>query len=135
MRVFLDTNVLAAAFATRGLCSDLVREVLENHELVTSLEILAELKRILVTKFKTPAEQTEEALDIIHSSALLSSPSKGAEYDIKDTDDIPHLSSAESVACSAFVTGDKELWKLSPAGGMKICSPRDFWEMISAEQD
>jgi len=28
VRVFLDTNVLVAAFATRGLCADLMRVVL-----------------------------------------------------------------------------------------------------------
>ncbi|MDT8388963.1 MAG: putative toxin-antitoxin system toxin component, PIN family [Lentisphaeria bacterium] len=135
MKVFLDTNVVAAAFATRGLCSDLVREVLENHELVTSLEMLAELKRVLLRKFKISAEQTEEALDIIHSSALLSSPAQGAKYDIKDIDDIPHLSAAESAECTVFVTGDKELWEISPVGNMTVCSPRDFWKMISAEPD
>ncbi len=134
MKVFLDTNVLAAAFATRGLCSDLLREVLENHELVTSLDILAELKRILLTKFKISAEQAEEALDIIHSSSLVSAPSHEIEYDIADADDMPHLSAAEKAVCAVFVTGDKELWKISPAGNMLIFSPRDFWKMISAEQ-
>ena len=134
MKAFLDTNVLAAAFATRGLCSDLLREVLENHELVTSLDILAELKRILRTKFKIPAKQAEEALDIIHSSSLVSAPSQELEYDITDADDMPHLSAAEKAGCAVFVTGDKELWKISPAGNMLICSPRDFWKMISAEQ-
>ena len=52
MRVFLDTNVLAAGFATRGLCSDLIREVLENHEWVCSDAILTELQRILTKKFR-----------------------------------------------------------------------------------
>ena len=56
MRVFLDTNVLAAGFGTRGLCSDLIRETLENHELITSLEILAELKRFFRKEFKVPAD-------------------------------------------------------------------------------
>lgn len=134
MKVFLDTNVLAAAFATRGLCSDLIREVLENHELVSSLEILAELKRVLNKKFKVPAEQTEEILDLIHSSAHIASPSADASYAIADSEDIPHISAAENSACAVFVTGDKELWKISPVGTMTICSPRDFWTMISAEQ-
>lgn len=135
MKVFLDTNVLAAAFATRGLCSDLIREVLENHQLVSSLEILAELKRILNKKFKVPREQTEEILDLIHTSAHIASPSAEASYAIADPDDVPHISAAENSACAVFVTGDKELWKISPVGSMSICSPRDFWRMISAEQD
>ena len=34
MNVALDTNVLAAAFGTRGLCADLLRVVLTGHDLV-----------------------------------------------------------------------------------------------------
>lgn len=135
MRVFLDTNVLAAAFATRGLCSDLMREVLENHELVSSLEILAKLKRILVKKFKVPTEHTEEILALIHTSAQISAPVNDASHPIADPDDIPHLSAAEHARCSVLVTGDKELWATHPIGDMSVCSPRDFWKMISAEQD
>ena len=36
MRVFLDTNVLVSAFATRGLCADVLRHVLADHQLAAS---------------------------------------------------------------------------------------------------
>ena len=133
MRVFLDTNVLAAGFATRGLCSDLIRETLENHELITSLEILAELKQILRKKFKVPAEQVEEARDLVHSCGQISEPNAQASYEIADQDDVPHLSAAERAACDFFVTGDKELWSVSPIGTMQVLSPRDFWKAMQAQ--
>lgn len=132
MKVFLDTNVLAAGFATRGLCSDIIRTVLERHEFVSSLEILAELKRVLLKKFRVPAKKAEGILELVHSSSLISEPDRDATYPIADSDDIPHLSAAEQAGCDVFVTGDKELWTLSPLGKMKIISPRDFWGMISA---
>ena len=47
MKVFLDTNVLAAAFATRGLCADLVRYVLAEHQLITGDVVLDELRDVL----------------------------------------------------------------------------------------
>jgi len=34
VKVFLDTNVLVSALATRGLCADLLRKVLTEHELL-----------------------------------------------------------------------------------------------------
>jgi predicted nucleic acid-binding protein len=74
MKVFLDTNVLAAGFATRGLCSDIIRTVLERHEFVSSLEILAELKRVLLKKFRVPAKKAEGILDLVHSSSLHAYP-------------------------------------------------------------
>ncbi len=130
MRVFLDTNVLAAGFATRGLCSDLIREVLENHDLVSSLGILIELKRILAHKFKVPAEHVEEVLDLVQSCATLAEPNPDASYKISDPDDIPHLSAAAGTECAYFVMGDKELWKLNPIDKMQVLSPRQFWEAI-----
>ena len=42
MKVCLDTNVLVAAFATRGLCADLLRTVVTKHELVIGEVILTE---------------------------------------------------------------------------------------------
>jgi hypothetical protein len=42
VKVFLDTNVLVSAFAARGLCADLLRDVLARHDLVTGdADILA----------------------------------------------------------------------------------------------
>ncbi len=133
MKVFLDTNVLSAGFATRGLCSDLIREVLENHELVVSLEILVEFKRVLTIKFKVPSEQVEDALDLVRTGSSLAEPCAMAAYDIVDTDDVPHLSAAESARCDFFVTGDKELWNVSPIGSMRVISPRNFWKAIQAQ--
>ena len=130
MKVFLDTNVLAAGFATRGLCSDVIREVLENHELVSSLEILIELKRILTNKFKVPVEHVEDVLDLVQSCAILAEPNPDASYEISDPDDIPHLSAAANTECAFFVTGDKELWKLNPIDTMQVLSPREFWEAV-----
>jgi hypothetical protein len=37
VRVCLDTNVLVAAFATRGLCADVLRTVIAEHELVLAV--------------------------------------------------------------------------------------------------
>ena len=54
MKVFLDTNVLASAFATRGLCSDVLREVFASHDLYTSIEVLKELRVVLKNKFGFP---------------------------------------------------------------------------------
>jgi putative PIN family toxin of toxin-antitoxin system len=130
MKVFLDTNVLAAGFATRGLCADIIRKTLENHELVTSLEVLAELNRILRKEFKVPDDYVEEVLGLIRSSAHISEPNPQAFYNIADQDDIPHLSAAEAAECEYFVTGDKELWSITPTGKMQVLSPRDFWKAI-----
>tara|TARA_Y100000590_G_C15710915_1_gene1010249 strand:+ start:1307 stop:1432 length:126 start_codon:yes stop_codon:yes gene_type:complete len=40
MKVFLDTNVLVSAFATRGLCADVMRVILTEHELLIGEVVL-----------------------------------------------------------------------------------------------
>ena len=59
MRVCLDTNVLVAAFATRGLCADVFRTVLAEHDLIVGEVILTELRRVLTTKFKVPSNRVD----------------------------------------------------------------------------
>jgi predicted nucleic acid-binding protein len=45
VRVFLDTNVLVSAFASRGLCADLLELVLLEHDLVSGQTVLREFTR------------------------------------------------------------------------------------------
>jgi len=130
MKVFIDTNVLVAALGTRGLCSDLMREVLENRQLVSSHGILTELRRILLKKFKLPSSETEAVIELLTAISQMAEPDATASLPIQDPDDIPHLSAAQIAQCKVFITGDKELWPLSPLGAMLVISPKDFWRMI-----
>ena len=60
MRVFLDTNVLVSAFATRGVCADVLRVVLAEHTLVMGEVVLQELKRVLVKRIGLPPGAIKE---------------------------------------------------------------------------
>ena len=55
MKVFLDTNVLVSAFTARGLCADLVRLLLAEHEVMTGEVNFVELRRVLVDRFGASA--------------------------------------------------------------------------------
>jgi uncharacterized protein len=45
VRILLDTNVLIAAFVSRGACSALLEHCSEVHDLVTSVGLLEEFAR------------------------------------------------------------------------------------------
>ena len=55
MKIFLDTNVLVSSFITRGLCADLFRIIVAEHELILSDYILTELETVLDQKIKRNA--------------------------------------------------------------------------------
>ena len=52
MRIVLDTNVLISAFASDGLCRQIVRKRALAHELITSAVLIDELRDKLRTKFQ-----------------------------------------------------------------------------------
>jgi uncharacterized protein len=133
MKVFLDTNVLVSAMATRGLCADVLREVLTSHRLVVSAPLLNELKRVLREKLRIPGELIDDVMEILQQDAHLSSPSTLSDVKIRDKDDLMILSSALNGNADLLVTGDKELLDLGKIENMEIVSPRGFWERMRTQ--
>ena len=133
MKVLLDTNVLASAAATRGLCADVLCEVLANHELVLSRQILSELRRTLRNKFGVSQELVEEFVSLIQHDTICSEPGDLPELHLKDKDDLGILAAAVSGQVHVVVTGDGELQELGHVSGIKIMSPRKFWEALTAQ--
>ena len=128
MRIFLDTNVLASGLATRGLCADVVRAVLEHHDLIVSDRMLLELQRVLRTKFRVSESQVSKFVSLLLQDALLAEELPLVDVQITDADDIPILSAARNARADFFVTGDTEVLGIGEIDSMKIMSPRQFWE-------
>ncbi len=129
MRIFLDTNVLASAFATRGLCEDVLKETLLNHEIVISAPLLNELERVLTKKFKVPVSTVKDTISFLKEDAVIAKLPGKMIIPVKDKDDVLILSSAMEGKADIFVTGDRELLNLKRLDDMQIISPREFWDM------
>jgi uncharacterized protein len=134
MKVFLDTNILASGLATRGLCSDVVRTVLELHELVVSERMLGELKRILHSKFDVPEDAAIESIWLLRQDSICGDDEPLIDVHIKDKDDIPILSAAKNAGSEVFITGDAEVRAVGKVGSMRIISPRQFWDELRGEK-
>ena len=133
MKVFLDTNVLVSAMATRGLCADVLRETLTSHELVVSAPLFHELRRVLRQKLQIPRELIEDAIEILQQDAHFATPSAVLNVKIWDKDDLTILSAALNGNADLLVTGDKELLSLGKIEDMEIVSPRGFWKKIQTQ--
>jgi putative PIN family toxin of toxin-antitoxin system len=134
MRVFLDTNVIVSATATRGLCADVFREVLLSHELIVSEPLLTELSRVLSAKFGADEEMIESVIRILKQETIFSQPSDLPDVTIRDRDDLLILASALAGRAEVLITGDKELLALGSIHTLEIISPRQFWEKIVGQQ-
>ena len=133
MKVFLDTNVIVSAVTTRGLCADVFRAVLADHNLVTSMKVLQEVQRILKVKFSVSDELIAEYLELIEEDAVLAKPGELAALLIKDTDDVQIVAAAVAANANVLVTGDREVQGLKSIQETRIVSPREFWEELTAQ--
>ena len=131
MKVFPDTNVLAAAIATRGLCSELLEITIHDHELLTCQPVLDELERVLAEKLRLPPPVVAGFLSLIRAEGTIVKPPREIPpIRIQDASDIPILACAIAGKADVFVTGDKELLDLRKVDGLIIVSPRELWHQL-----
>ncbi len=127
--MFLDTNVLVSAFATRGLCSDVVALVVSEHEFLTAEIVLEEVGRVLRLKFKASQTVVREMEAFLRNFHVEPAPRELPRVSIKDRSDLKVLGSAIAAKSEIFVTGDRELLALGETiAGLEILDPRGFWE-------
>lgn len=126
----MDTNVLVAAFVTRGLCQDVLRVVLAEHSPLASETILEELERTLKYKLRTPAHRAREVVTFIREQGDVAAPANPAPWPENDADDRWIVAAAVDGAADVLVTGDKDLLQVSGEVKFQIVTPRGFWESI-----
>jgi putative PIN family toxin of toxin-antitoxin system len=131
VKVVLDTNVLLAAFATRGLCEAVLEACLASHEIVVSEHILDELRRHLTGKLRVPADQADETVDVIREHAVVVQPTVVPDDACSDRDDLPVLGTAVAGQADCIVTGDSDLLMLERFGAILVLSPRAFHGRLS----
>jgi uncharacterized protein len=130
LRVCLDTNVLIAAFATRGLCTDVLRTVLAEHELVLGEVILTELRRVLKRKFKLPEDRILAVEAVFEGIIVVPKPDSPSRLKVRDAADRWVLATALTGDAEVLVTGDDDLLAVANDSPIRILSPRAFWELL-----
>ena len=130
MRVFLDTSVLVSAFATRGVCADVLRVVLAEHTLVTSEVVLAELRRVLRKRIGLPSATVKDIDEFLREYEVAPKPAAPAAIPEGDPDDRWVLASAIASRADLFVTGDRDLLDIASSVSVKIVDPRGFWNLV-----
>lgn len=131
MRVFLDTNVLVSAFATRGLSADVFRLVLAEHELIVGEIVVEEVRRVLGEKIGLPGRAVEEALALLEEHRVVPTAGTDPGVEVSDPPDARVLATALVAEGDVLVTGDRDLLSVSErVEEMRILDPRGFWEEL-----
>ena len=126
----MDTNVLVAAFATRGLCHDILQLVLAQPQLLVGETVLDELQRVLADKLGIPEARVSEVVGFVREHADVVAPTEPATWPDTDPADRWIAAAALNGAADILVTGDKDLLEATPLAGLRIVSPRGLWELL-----
>ncbi|NCO83685.1 MAG: putative toxin-antitoxin system toxin component, PIN family [Nitrospirae bacterium CG_4_10_14_3_um_filter_44_29] len=130
MRVVLDSNVIIAAFASRGLCSEVFEVCLSGHSIVTSEHILSEVKTNLIKKIRLPESIVKDIMEYLRDEAERVNPSELTDSPCRDKDDNIIIGTALSGNAEFIITGDEDLLVLKTYKGIDIITPREFWSRL-----
>ena len=128
--MFLDTNVLVSALATRGLCADLYERLITEHETVIGEPVILEVLDILQRKFKATPDLLVNVEAELRLLEVTPAQATAPNLPIKDKEDPWIVSCALQANVDYFVTGDAELLSLSKVENLPIISPRECWQKL-----
>lgn len=130
MKVFFDTNVVLAAFATRGLCADLFAHILLEHELLVGETVIRELRTKLRVKLKLSRKDIDDIEALLRDQTVVETPIQHLHIGIPDPDDEWIVAEASAGAADVLVTGDAALQKAAKRSPLPVVSPRELWELL-----
>jgi uncharacterized protein len=133
MIVILDSNVIIAAFSSKGLCHSLFELCLTRYSIIISDHILTEVHRILHEKFKMPTKKVNEVTNYLKNFCETQCYEKLKENICRDKDDDEILALAQSASADYIITGDKDLLVLNTFNSIPIVSPWEFWQIVKGE--
>jgi putative PIN family toxin of toxin-antitoxin system len=129
MKIILDSNVIIAAFATRGLCSAIFELCLDRFDVLLSETIIKETFTHLNDKIKLPPAQCETIVSYLRENCTVSNIDDVDESMCRDKNDLHILGLAQHTSADYIVTGDKDLLDLIQYKSSRIVTPREFWSV------
>jgi len=131
VRVVVDTNILVSALINRGKPKKLVLKLLEEHTVILSRQMLAELADVLTRdKFAVKTAQVDRFLAVLVRKSKIVTPSSRFKIIREDPDDDVVLNTAYAGKAEYIVTGDRHLLALKEFKRTKIVKVNQMLESL-----
>ena len=122
--------MLVAAVLSGGYCNEIIDQAVQDHELYATAFILEELKKVFREKdFHAFAASVDDLLRFIDQFFTLGRTAGNVENVCRDPSDDQLLADLVLNHIDVLITGDKDLLVLKNHKGVRIRSPRDYWNL------
>jgi putative PIN family toxin of toxin-antitoxin system len=130
--VVIDTNVLISALINNGKPRKLVLKLLDEHTVILSSQMLAELTDVISRdKFSATNSQIDRFISILVKKATMVSVRSIPKVILEDPDDDVVLVTALNGKAEYIVSGDKHLLKITNYNKTQIVSVNQFIQIIA----
>lgn len=129
MRILFDTNVLVSAFMAGSSCYDVIEHSIDEHEIYYTAFVIDEFKRVFRNDFGYPEAVINELVRFITKFFIKGKTASTVENVCRDSNDNQVLADTVVNDIEIIITGDKDLLDLKTYKGIKIITPREYWEL------
>jgi putative PIN family toxin of toxin-antitoxin system len=119
-----------AAFVARGLCADLLRLVLSEHDLVIPEVVAEEVRRVISTKLKADQSALSGVEAVFERCSVVPNSNVPCPISLRDPDDERVLAGALAAGVEILVSGDQDLLVVAEESPLRILSPRGFLTLV-----
>ena len=131
MNIVLDTNIFISGIFWKGDPYKILLLWKERKiQLVSSIEIIAEISRILSDfKIQLPEELKKEWIQIITINSTIVEPEEKFVIVREDPTDNKFIDAAVAGKAEYIITNDKHLLKIRQYRNVKIMTPKEFLKL------
>ncbi len=131
MRIIIDCNVLIAAGLKKGTCYEVLKKILQDHEIFCSEAILWEYAHTIKrAKFKSNFKVLKDLLVELTEIAEFVVPIN-KKINLPDKDDEIYIQAAFAAKADFLITGNRKHFPEKNYGKTKVVSPKEFLELVN----
>ncbi len=130
MKILLvDTNVVVSGLIAKGICFEILEDLIYSHTPLITPYILTECNEVLLHKFHLAKPTVKSLLNVIERHFKQGISSTELLNVCRDPDDNQILADAIINKVDIILTGDKDLLSIEIYEGIRIVGPKDYWKI------
>lgn len=129
MKILIDTNVIVSGLIAKGVCFEILEDLVYSHTPIVTPFVLIECQEVLLHKFYLSPATVKSLLHVLERYFKKGESSTKPLKVCRDPDDNQILADALINKVDIILSGDKDLLSLERYEGIRMIAPKDYWKV------